>query len=80
MAIVQEHFLVGERDFIRTYSDAGMLIHGGMPEGDYSEATDPAEFNRTYTETNIPIDADEEEATEDSEYAEAGRILMGVEE
>lgn len=80
MAIVQEHFLVGERDFIRTYSDAGMLIHGGYPEGDYSEATDPAEFNRTYTETNIPIDADDEEQTEDSEYAEAGRILMGVEE
>lgn len=56
MAIVQEHFLVGERDFIRTYSDAGMMIHGGMPEGDYSEACDPAELNRTYTETNIPIE------------------------
>lgn len=56
MAIIQEHFLVGERDFIRTYSDAGMMIHGGMPEGDYSEACDPAELNRTYTETDIPID------------------------
>lgn len=58
MAIVQEHFLVGERDFIRTYSDAGMLIHGGSPEGDYSEACDPAEFGRTYTETDIPIESD----------------------
>ena len=56
MAIVQEHFLVGERDFIRTYSDAGFYIHGGSPEGDYSEACDPAELNRTYTETDIPIE------------------------
>lgn len=80
MAIVQEHFLVGETDFIRTYSDAGMKVHGGVPEGDYDEACDPAEFNRTYTETDIPIDADEEESSEDAEYAEAGRILMGVEE
>ena len=58
MAIIQEHFLVGERDFIRTYSDAGLMIHGGSPEGDYSEATDPAELNRTYTETNIPVEGD----------------------
>ena len=56
MAIIQEHFLVGERDFIRTCSDAGFYIHGGSPEGDYSEACDPAELNRTYTETNIPVD------------------------
>lgn len=63
MAIIQEHFLVGERDFIRTYSDRNMMIHGGSPEGDYSEACDPAELGRTYTETNIPIedDADPEE-------------------
>lgn len=60
MAIVQEHFLVGERDFVRTYSDSGFLIHGGSPEGDYSEACDPAEFNRTYTETNIPIEGESE--------------------
>lgn len=55
MAIIQEHFTVGKRDFIRTYSDAGFMIHGGMPEADYTEAVDPAEFGRTYTETNIPI-------------------------
>lgn len=45
-------------DFIRTFSDAGMKIHGGSPEGDYDVAEDPAEFNRTYTETDIPIDSD----------------------
>ena len=73
MAIVQEHFTVNERDFIRTYSNTGMMIHGGSPEGDYSEACDPAEFNRTYTETDIPID---DEATAE----EIVNILTGVEE
>ena len=75
MAIIQEHFLVGERDFIRTYSDQNVMIHGGMPEADYSEACDPAEFNRQYTETDIPIESDE-----NADYATAGRILMGVDE
>ena len=62
--IVQETLKVGARDFVRTYSDAGFMIHGGSPEGDYSEACDPAELDRTYTETDIPIDADEDEAAE----------------
>lgn len=64
MAIIQEHFTVDERDFIRTYSDLGMMIHGGSPEGDYSEACDPADLGRTYTETDIPIEQDEPEAEE----------------
>lgn len=54
--IKTEHFEINGKDFIRTYSDSGYMIYGGSPEGDYAEATDPAEFNRTYTETNIPID------------------------
>lgn len=71
--IVQE--IIG--DSVRTYSDAGFLIHGGFPEGDYAEAVDPIDAGRTYTETDIPIE--EDEPTED-DYAEAGRIMMGVEE
>lgn len=70
MAIVQEHFLVGEADFIRTYSDSGMMIHGGSPEGDYSEACDPASLGRTYTETDIPIE-------DDVTAEEALSILLG---
>lgn len=58
MAIIQEHFMVSERDFVRTYSDSGYYIHGGSPEGDYTEACDPAEYGRTYTETDIPIERD----------------------
>lgn len=71
--IVQEHFLVGETDFIRTYSDKGMKIHGGFPEGDYDVAEDPASLGRTYTETDIPIDGDSEE----HDKAEAFDILIG---
>ena len=59
-----EQFEVSGKSFIRTYSDAGYKIHGGMPEADYTEAVDPAELGRTYTETNIPIEQDEAEAEE----------------
>lgn len=62
--IKTESFFVGENEFVRTYSDSGMMIHGGVPEGDYTEATDPAELGRTYTETDIPIEEDEAEAEE----------------
>ena len=62
---------------VRTYSDANVYIHGGSPEGDYAEATDPIDANRVYTETDIPIEQDE--ATEE-EYAQIGRIFMGVSE
>ena len=59
MAIVTEQYELNGRTFVRTYSDRGMLIHGGFPEGDYEEANDPAELNRTYVETDIPIGSDE---------------------
>ena len=43
----------------RTYSDAGMMIER---EGiRYSEAIDPAEFNRQYIETDEPIEPIEQE-------------------
>lgn len=76
--IVQE--IIG--DLVRTYSNAGFYIHGGMPEGDYAEAIDPISMNRTYIETDIPIESETENSLspEDLAYAEAGRILMGVSE
>lgn len=48
--IVQEYFNINGRDFIRTYSDAGRYVVGGEPYGEYTEACDPAELGRTYTE------------------------------
>ena len=45
-------------NLIKTYSDLGMKIHGGMPEGNYDEAYDPIDSGRVYTETDIPIEDD----------------------
>ena len=42
----------------RTYSDAGMMIERDGVR--YSEAIDPAELNRVYTETDEPIEVDVE--------------------
>ena len=51
MAIIVEHFIVGERDFTRTYSDSGRyVVRDGVS---YSEACDPAEFGRVYTEGDL---------------------------
>lgn len=69
--IVQEHFDVNGRDFIRTYSDANRyVVRDGV---EYGEACDPAEFGRTYTEGELmPPD---ESALADK--AEAYDILLG---
>ena len=40
----------------RTYSDIGMKIERDGVK--YSEAVDPAELNRQYTETKEPIEAE----------------------
>lgn len=42
-------------DLVKTYSDAGMMIRGGFPEGLYDVAIDPVSAGRTYEETDIPI-------------------------
>lgn len=59
--IVQEHITIGGKDFVKTYSDSGFMVHGGSPESDYAEAIDPAELNRQYTETDIPIEGTDAE-------------------
>ena len=71
--IITETITIGDKQYVRTYSDAGMMIHGGMPEGDYDEAVDPAEFGRVYTETDIPIEGE-------SEAEEIVSILTGEQE
>ena len=54
--IKTERIRINDRDIIRTYSDSGYKIRGGVPESDYDVAEDPAELGRTYTETDIPIE------------------------
>ena len=74
--IVQEHFDVNGIDFIRTTSDAGRyVVRDGVS---YSEACDPAEFNRIYTEGSLM--PPEEREGEQEAKAEAYDILMGVSE
>lgn len=58
--IKTETITINDKQYVRTYSDRGMMIHGGFPEGDYDEAIDPAELGRTYVETDIPIEGDVE--------------------
>lgn len=62
--IKTENFTVNGHDYVRTYSDSGFMIHGGFPEADYAEVIDPAEFNRIYTETDIPVETEEADAEE----------------
>ena len=53
--IITEYYITREDGVLlnRTYSDSGMMIER---EGvQYSEAIDPAELNRQYAETDIPI-------------------------
>lgn len=71
--IVQEHFDVSGRNFVRTYSDAGRYV---MRDGvEYSEACDPAEFGRVYTEGELMPPEDIAAQAE-----EVLNILMGVRE
>jgi len=52
--IVTETYELNGRQFVRTYSDANRyVVRDGV---EYSEANDPAEFGRTYTEGNLITD------------------------
>ena len=61
--IVTENLTINGRVFVKTYSDEGFMVERDGVR--YSEAIDPAEFGRTYIETDEPIEVvDEEEITE----------------
>lgn len=51
--IVPETLTINEKEFIKTYSDSGYKIERDGIR--YSEAIDPVEFGRQYTETDEPI-------------------------
>ena len=71
--IITETFYINDREFTRNYSNVGRyVVRDGV---EYSEACDPAEFGRTYTEGGLmPSDNNIEDK------AEAYDILMGDEE
>ena len=76
MAIVTEYYMTRSDGVVlnRTYSDSGYMIERDGVR--YSEAVDPAELNRQYTETDEPVDSNGNEATE-TDYQAALRE-MGV--
>ena len=63
--IKTELITVDERQLRRTWSDAGFMIerNGAV----YSEAVDPAEFDRVYTETDILIEVMEDNIEKEGE-------------
>lgn len=76
--IIRENINIGGRDFVRTYSDLGMMVERDGVR--YSEAIDPAEFGRVYTETDEPIVKEEEtEGGEDGGNDETRRDAEAVE-
>ena len=62
----------GSTDLVRTYSDTGMMIIQDGTGDMYSEAIDPDYMNRTYTESNIHVETEEEISDTD-----ALNIIMG---
>ena len=67
--IVQEWLEIDGRGLVRTYSDSGRyVVRDGVA---YSEAIDPTETGRTYTEGDFM-------PTDEADLAEAARILLGV--
>lgn len=68
-----ETYMLGEREFTRTWSDANrFVVRDGV---EYSEANDPSEFGRVYTEGELMPPEDIAAQAE-----EVLNILMGVSE
>lgn len=69
-----------ERDLVCRRSDSGFMIHKVGTDEYYEEAWDLQTSPYVYEETNIPIDTGGLEEHDLSEYAEAGKIMLGEEE
>lgn len=74
--IKTENLTINNRAFVRTYSSDGYMIERDGVR--YSEAIDPADLGRTYTETDEPIEG--EDMTETELKAKAYDIITGVAE
>ena len=71
--IVKENIEIGGKDFVKQYSDGGFYIE--RDGGKYSEAIDPADIPREYTETDKPVEG--EGASDIVQKAEAFDYLTG---
>lgn len=62
--IVKENIEISGKGFVKQYSDGGFYIERDGEK--YSEAIDPADIPREYTETDEPIDSGEEPTVDDA--------------
>ncbi len=69
--IKTENLTINGRAYIRTFSDSGYMVERDGVR--YSEAIDPAEFGRTYVETDEPAEVPDETAAKAAAYD----VLMG---
>ena len=79
--IKSETITINGRAFVRTYSDANLMIRQDSTGNIYSEAVDPVGSGRTYTETDTPIEQTEDDRVAQlEEDSKALKILLGKEE
>ena len=71
--ILTESLTINNKQFTKTYSSSGFMVERDGVQ--YSEAIDPSELGRTYTETDIPVEA--EATTETEQKAAAFDYLTG---
>ena len=62
--IVSENMEIKGKTFVKRHSDGGFYIDSDGVR--YSEAIDPANIQREYTETDEPIDSGEEPTVDDA--------------
>ena len=60
--IVKENIEIGGKEFVKQYSDGGFYIERDGAK--YSDAIDPADIERTYTETDEPIEGEPQDEAE----------------
>lgn len=77
MALVTTTKTINGNEYLHNYSDAGYMIKQDETDILFSDALDPINSDRTYTETDIMI---EDEQTRDDEYTLIGKILFGEED
>lgn len=61
-----ENLTINGKNFTRTYSDSGYMVERDGVR--YSEAIDPAEFGRTYVETDELAEITDETAAKAAAY------------
>lgn len=78
MIIVEDYYNEESDVFKRTYSDKGFMIRQDSTGILYGEAIDPYDSDRTYTETDIPIEQEESAVPDNqTELEEIAKILLG---